>query len=170
MNVRRIMTSLSMILRMLFRRRIVLILLVVIPIVFFSVVAITTSIQKVPFRIASMNGKVFILASEKHMALVFFAVAIAGFLMSFLAMNLIQKNSTINRRLMVCGYHPPRTAIIEPSGINLDDPDDLGIRWITHGCIFPRFSSRNDDIQPCPHRLCLWRLWFGGWQFDRRGA
>ncbi len=106
MNVRRIMTSLSMILRMLFRRRIVLILLVVIPIVFFSVVAITTSIQKVPFRIASMNGKVFILASEKHMALVFFAVAIAGFLMSFLAMNLIQKNSTINRRLMVCGYHP----------------------------------------------------------------
>ncbi len=102
----RITTSLFMILRMLLRRRIVLILLAVIPVVFFSVVAFTTPDRKVPFRLSSLDGNIFIAASEKQIALVFFAVAVAGFLMSFLAMNLIQKNSKINRRLILCGYHP----------------------------------------------------------------
>lgn len=95
-----------MILRMQLRRRIVLILLAVIPVVFFSVVAFTTPDRKVPFRLSSLDGNIFMVASEKQIALVFFAVAVAGFLMSFLAMNLIQKNSKINRRLIVCGYHP----------------------------------------------------------------
>ncbi len=106
MRAARIITSLFMILRMMLRRRIVLILLVVIPIVFFSIVSITTPEKKVPFRLSSLSEKTFIVAGEKQIALVFFAVAIAGFLMSFLAMNLIQRNSTINRRLVLCGYHP----------------------------------------------------------------
>jgi hypothetical protein len=91
---------------MLVRRRIVLILLVVIPAIFLSTVAFTTSDRVLPFRLASLKEDVFIEVSEKEISLLFFAVASAGFLLSFLALNLIQKNSEINRRLVICGYHP----------------------------------------------------------------
>ena len=106
MNFNRIIIGFSMILRMLFRRRIVLILLGVIPIVFLSVVEITTSSRMLPFKLASLESEVFIEVSEKQISLLFFAVAVGGFLVSFLALNLIQKNSEINRRLVICGYHP----------------------------------------------------------------
>jgi hypothetical protein len=59
-----------------------------------------------PFRLASLEGDVFVEVSEKEISLLFFAVAVTGFLLSFLALNLIQKNSEINRRLVICGYHP----------------------------------------------------------------
>jgi len=102
----RILTSLFMILRMLVRRRIVLILLVVIPAVFLATVALTTSDEVLPFRIASLEEEVFITVSGREISLMLFAVASAGFLLSFLALNLIQKYSDINRRLVICGYHP----------------------------------------------------------------
>jgi len=106
MKMSRIFTSLLMILRMLFRRRIVLILLGVIPAVFLSTVALTTSERLLPFRLASLEGEIFVEVSEQEISLVFFAVATAGFLMSFLALNLLQKSTHVNRRLVICGYHP----------------------------------------------------------------
>jgi len=106
MSENRIYISIVMILRMLFRRRIVLILLIVIPVVFLSVVSFTTSDRVVPFRLASLKEEKFIEVSEKEISLLFFSVASVGFLVSFLALNLIQKNSDLNRRLIICGYHP----------------------------------------------------------------
>jgi hypothetical protein len=102
----RILTGLSMILKMLVRRRIILISLVVIPVVFLSGVEMTASQKMIPFRLASLDVKIFIEESQKEIALVFFAVASTGFLVSFLALNLIQIDSEVNRRLVVCGYHP----------------------------------------------------------------
>ncbi len=106
MRTNRIITGLFMILRMLIRRRIVLILLVVIPAVFLSIVEFTTSERMLPFQLASLDEKVFIEISEKGISFIFFAVASAGFLVSFLALTLIQKNNEVNRRLVICGYHP----------------------------------------------------------------
>ncbi len=106
MSSARILVSLTMILRMFVRRRIVLILLIVIPIIFLFTVSITTSDRLLPFQLASLEEEVFIEVSEKEISLLFFAVTSAGFLLSFLALNLIQKNSMINRRLVICGYHP----------------------------------------------------------------
>lgn len=106
MNTNRYLVSVSMTLRMLVRRRIVLILLMVIPAVFLSTVAFTTSERILPFRIASLDGETFVNVSEQEISLIFFAVACAGFLVSFLALNLIQRNSEVNRRLVICGYHP----------------------------------------------------------------
>ena len=106
MSINRIIIGFSMILKMLVRRRIVLILLLVIPIVFLSVVETTTSSRILPFKLASLPGDVFIEVSEKQISLLFFAVAVSGFLVSFLALNLIQKNTEVNRRLVICGYHP----------------------------------------------------------------
>ena len=106
MSTYRIYTSLLMILRMLFRRRIALILLAVIPAVFLSVVEFTSSEHMLPFRLASLNEEIYVGIIERGISLIFIAVASAGFLVSYLALNLIQKNSEVNRRLVICGYHP----------------------------------------------------------------
>ena len=95
-----------MILKMLVRRRIVLILLAVIPAVFLSVVEFTTSERLLPFLLASLDEEVYIEIIEKGISFIFFAVASAGFLVSFLALNLIQKNVEVNRRLVICVYSP----------------------------------------------------------------
>lgn len=95
-----------MILRMLIRQKIVIILLLIIPAFFLTIVEFTTSDRMLPFQLASLNDDVFINISEKGISFIFFAVASSGFLVSFLALNLIQKNNKVNRRLIICGYHP----------------------------------------------------------------
>lgn len=106
MNTKRIKTGLSMILKMLFRRRIILISLLVIPVVFLTIVELTAPSRTIPFRLASLDLRVFIRESLKEIALVFFAVTSSGFLVSLLALNLIQVENEVNRRLVICGYHP----------------------------------------------------------------
>ena len=106
MSTIRITTALTMILRMLLRRRIILIALLVIPVVFLSVVELTAPTRFIPFRLASLNIRVFIRESLKEIALVFFAVTSTGFLVSLLALNLVQIENDVNRRLVICGYHP----------------------------------------------------------------
>jgi len=106
MRAKRVITGLSMILRMLFRRRIILIALVVIPVIFLTIVELTAPTRIIPFRLASLDIRVFIRESLKEIALVFFAVTSSGFLVSLLALNLIQIESDVNRRLVICGYHP----------------------------------------------------------------
>ncbi len=111
MSIKRILISISMVMRMLVRRRIILILLGVIPLVFLSIVELTTSDRILPFRLASLDEEVFINISEKGISFVFFAVSCAGFLVSFIALNLIQRNSAVNRRLIICGYKPQELLI-----------------------------------------------------------
>ena len=106
MTVNKVITGLSMILRMLVRQKIVIILLLIIPAFFLTIVELTTSDRMLPFQLASLDDDVFINISEKGISFIFFAVASSGFLVSFLALNLIQKNNVVNRRLIVCGYHP----------------------------------------------------------------
>ena len=106
MSVKRIKMALIMVLKMLFRRRVVLLLLVLMPVVFLSVVELTASSKMIFFRLASLDEKIFIQESQKQISLIFFSVTSTGFLVSFLALNLIQINSHVNRRLVICGYHP----------------------------------------------------------------
>ena len=106
MSLERIKIGLFMILRMLFRRRVVLMLLVLMPVVFLSVVEMTASTKMILFRLASLDKMIFIEESQKQISLIFFSVTSTGFLVSFLALNLIQINSNVNRRLVICGYHP----------------------------------------------------------------
>ena len=106
MTMNKIITGLLMTLRMLFRQKIVVILLLIIPAFFLSIVELTTSERMLPFQLASLNDDVFINISEKGISIIFFAVASTGFLVSFLALNLIQKNYVVNRRLIICGYNP----------------------------------------------------------------
>ena len=106
MNSKRIRTGLNMILRMLIRQKIVLTLILLIPTVFLSMVEFTSAERVIPFQLASVGDKVFVNMAEKRISFIFFSVASAGFLVSFLALNLIQKNNKPNKRLIICGYHP----------------------------------------------------------------
>ncbi|WP_053991647.1 hypothetical protein [Mangrovimonas sp. TPBH4] len=106
MNSHKIITGLLMTLKMLFRQKIVMVLILVIPAFFLSIVELTTSDRLLPFQLASLKDDVFINISEKGISIIFFAVASTGFLVSFLALNLIQKNNAVNRRLVICGYNP----------------------------------------------------------------
>lgn len=106
MNLQRIYIGLTMILRMLIRRKIVLILILLIPTIFLAIVEFTSAERVIPFQLASVGDQVFIDMPEKSISFIFFSVASAGFLVSFLALNLIQKNHNANKRLVLCGYHP----------------------------------------------------------------
>ncbi|MCB0585040.1 MAG: hypothetical protein KDD06_06935 [Phaeodactylibacter sp.] len=99
-------TSMSMLFRMLLRRRIIPILLLAIPAAFLLAVYWTTSERMMPFRLASVAEEVFLEASECNISLLFLAVASVGFLSSFLALNLIQREAAASHRLVLCGYHP----------------------------------------------------------------
>lgn len=88
------------------RKRIIPILLVVIPAAFFIVIYLTTNQNVFPFRLASITKEVFLMVNARNISLVFFAIASTGFLTSFLALTLIQRNVAVNRRLIVCGYQP----------------------------------------------------------------
>ena len=90
----------------LLRRKIVLILLLVIPAVFLTVVKLTSSERELPFRLSSVSKETLISISEQGVNFVFFSVASVGFLISFLALNLIQRNKDTSRRLIICGYTP----------------------------------------------------------------
>lgn len=106
MTTKKIRTGFLMIFKMLLRQKIVITLLLIIPAFFLSVVELTTSNRILPFQLASLGDEFFINISEKGISFIFFAVASSGFLVSFLALNLIQRNNKVNRRLIICGYHP----------------------------------------------------------------
>jgi len=106
MNWNRVGIGFAMTLRMLLRRRIVLLLLAVIPAVFLGIVKITSTDRPLPFRLASLTEETFITIPEAGINFVFFAVASVGFLLSFLALNVMQKDKHVTRRLILCGYSP----------------------------------------------------------------
>jgi hypothetical protein len=111
MSFDRLKISFLMTLRMLLRRRIVLLLMAVIPAIFLGVVSLTTPDRPLPFRLASLDEEPVVAIPEEGIHFVFFAVASVGFLLSFLALNLIQKNRHVTRRLILCGYSPTELLI-----------------------------------------------------------
>ena len=106
MKWNKIYTSSYMTFLMLVRRRIVLLLIILIPVIFLSVVNWTSSDHLIPFQLMSLEGEPSIEAGQRYISNVFISVASAGFLISFLALNLVQRNESTNKRLIVCGYSP----------------------------------------------------------------
>ncbi len=97
--------------RELLRNRISLILLLVIPTVFYTITWITTPVYDVYFKLAAVSEKIFIQVNMRYEALVFIGLAAAGLLSGFLALNLIQKNEAVHRRLIICGYQTSELAL-----------------------------------------------------------
>jgi hypothetical protein len=98
--------GMAMTARELLRSRLVLTLLLVIPSLFYSLVALTTTDRLIPFKLAAISEKSFVEVSERSESLIFIGNAVTGLLASFLALGMIQKQSEVNRRLVLCGYRP----------------------------------------------------------------
>ena len=106
MRWQRFLTSLKMHFRMLVRRKIVLLLLSVIPCLFILMVQLTSSKNEIFFQVGIADSITILKAPEVNVALIFVTLATTGFLASFLSLNLVQQYQGINRRLIICGYHP----------------------------------------------------------------
>jgi hypothetical protein len=97
-------TSCVMTAKELGRNRFALVLLVVIPMLFFTLVSLSTSEHPVAFRLASVSEDTVVQVSARNETLLFIGIAAVGLLSSFLALNLIQRNAAVNRRLILCGF------------------------------------------------------------------
>ena len=106
MRLSYIKTGGGMTLKEMARNRFALILLVTIPVLFFTLVSMTMGDNLVVFKLASISEDTIVEVSARKQSLIFIGVAAVGLLTSFLAMNLIQKESDVNRRLVLCGYRP----------------------------------------------------------------
>lgn len=88
----------------LLRSRIAIILFFFIPSLFYAVILLTTTHREIAFKLASVSEDLFVQVSQRNEALIFIGLAAVGLLTSFLALNLTQKHSPANRRLILCGY------------------------------------------------------------------
>ena len=88
----------------LLRNRIVALLLLTIPLLFFTVTRYTTGTMPLLFKLASVSDQTTVSVSQRHMALVFIALAIAGLLSSLLSFYLIQDQKSEHKRLILCGF------------------------------------------------------------------
>jgi len=95
----------------LIRKKIILILLFVIPTVFYTITRITTTNNLIPFRLASVSEETFLWIPQRQVALIFIGLAAVGLLSSFLALNLIQRSTEVNRRIIICGYRSQEIAL-----------------------------------------------------------
>ncbi len=111
MRLRYLQIASLMTLRELFRRKIVIILLILIPSVFYAITYLTTDLFEIPFKIASLSTEPIVMIPARYTALVFMGLASAGLLAAFLAMNLIQRNAAVIRRLIICGYTSSEIAV-----------------------------------------------------------
>jgi hypothetical protein len=88
----------------LLRNRIILLLLLIIPAIFFIVTRYTTSNMPVWCKLATVSEETVVTVSQRELAFIFIALAVAGLLSSFLSLTLIHSQINEHRRLIICGY------------------------------------------------------------------
>lgn len=106
MRLSRTLIGFKMNMIMLLRRKVVILLLTIIPCLFIAVVRLTSSEREVFFQLGVSQSEELVKGIEVNVALVFVSLATIGFLASFLSLNLVQEYQSINRRLVICGFHP----------------------------------------------------------------
>lgn len=110
MRLTHILTGWVMTIKELFRSRIIIILLFVIPTFFYIITLITTTKNPVAFKLATISDEIYIQVSQRSEALIFIGLTAVGLLASFLALNLMQRSTSSQRRLIVCGYRSSELA------------------------------------------------------------
>jgi len=104
MSFEKIKISIIMTLKELIRNRVAIILFFLIPALFYLIIYLTNTHRLISFKLASVNEGVYIEVSERNESFIFIGLAAVGLLSSFLSLNLVQKHSSVNRRLVLCGY------------------------------------------------------------------
>lgn len=100
----RLKTAFVMTAMMLLRNRVALTLFVVLPVLFYALIAITTTDAPVTFVLAAVSADTGIEVSRRQEAIVFMGLAAVGFISAFLGFYLISRQTEVSRRLLLCGY------------------------------------------------------------------
>lgn len=106
MRLNQFFTSFIMHFRMLKRQKIVLLLLAGIPVLFICIVQLTASGREILFELGIAETKTMVKATEANLSLIFVSMATIGFLSSFVSLSIVLQYKEINKRLVLCGYHP----------------------------------------------------------------
>ena len=100
----RLLTSFALTAMTLLRNRIALTLFVLLPVLFYALIAITTTDAPIGFTLAAVSPDTLIDVSRREEALVFMGLAAVGFVSAFLGFYLISRQTEVSRRLLLCGY------------------------------------------------------------------
>ena len=87
------------------RNRVILLLLFLIPTVFYLTAWLTTSDRPTVFTLATVKSEPSITVSEQEVMLVFLGLAASGPIAAYLALNLMQRNTLVKKRLILAGFH-----------------------------------------------------------------
>jgi hypothetical protein len=104
MRIQKVTYNLLLIIKETFRNRITLLLLLLIPAIFYFIAFYTTSEIPILIKIASVPKEAVIMMKPKNLGLIYIGLAATGFITSFLALNIMQKNTLANKRQLLCGY------------------------------------------------------------------
>ena len=103
-TVPRLMTAFVLTAMTLLRNRVALTLFVLLPVLFYALIAITTTDAPVTFVLAAVSADTSIEVSRRQEAIVFMGLAAVGFISAFLGFYLISRQTEVSRRLLLCGY------------------------------------------------------------------
>jgi hypothetical protein len=103
-SVKRVATAVALTLTGLLRRRIVLLMLLLVPSVFATVIVLTTTMRPLRFQLAALGDAVFVVVPQRQEGLVFICLTAVGLLTAFLALDLVQRDADVSRRLVLSGY------------------------------------------------------------------
>jgi len=102
----RLLVAVTMTAREAARNRTACVLALILPLLFYGLALLMTSERIVVFQLASRSLEPDIEVAGRSEALVFMALIAIGFMSAFFGVNLMQKHSDTNRRLVICGYRP----------------------------------------------------------------
>ncbi len=111
MSIHKSLQSVLMQIMILLRNRLTLGLILIIPIVFLGVVYLTSGTNEIAFKLGSLANDNVIKVKELDLNIIFMTVALSGFLVSFYALVLVQRNRETYRRLLICGFGLPSLLI-----------------------------------------------------------
>lgn len=103
--IQKIFLSSWMQIKILVRNPLTVSLLLLIPAIFLGAVYLTSGSREVAFNLGSIDK--IIKARELELNMIFMAAALVGFLASFYALVLVQKNREVYRRLLLAGFGLP---------------------------------------------------------------
>lgn len=104
MRLSRVRTAGVLTCKGLVRRRIVLLMLFLVPSLFSGIIILTTTLRPIRFQLASLGEAIFVVVPQRHEGLVFICLTAVGLITAFLALDLVQRDAQVNRRLVLCGY------------------------------------------------------------------
>jgi hypothetical protein len=104
MRLGNVKVALVFIIKEVFRNRLMVLLLFLIPTIFYLITIYTTSEAPVIIKIASVQDEPVTVVKQEDLGLIYIGLAATGLIASFIALNIMQRNTNAKKRLILSGY------------------------------------------------------------------